>query len=61
MVNGNYRVHKVFSYSLSLSTCWIGMNGCLLYSVAAEVLGSWRDSLGDVRGEQGVFMGGGIL
>ncbi len=36
----------------------MGMNGCLLYSVAGEVLGSWRDSLGDGREEQGVFMGG---
>lgn len=47
-----------FSYSLSIATCWMGMNGCLLYSVAGKVLGSWRDSLGDGRGEQGGFMGG---
>ncbi len=39
----------------------MGMNGCLLYSVAGEVLGSWRDSLGDGREEQGVFMGGDLV
>jgi len=58
IVTGNKDAQS--SYSLSLSTFWNGMNGCLLYSVAGEVLCSGWDFLGDGRGEQGGVYGGSL-